>query len=39
MGGPAGSRRLVDVLTGTTPNEDNAFRPDRDFVARELDLL
>jgi sarcosine oxidase subunit beta len=39
MGGPAGSRRLVDVLTGTTPNSDNPFNPDRDFVARELDLL
>jgi sarcosine oxidase subunit beta len=39
MGGPAGSRRLVDVLTGTAPNSDNPFSPDRDFVARELDLL
>ena len=39
MGSPAGSRRFVDVLTGRTSREDNAFRPDRDFRPRDLDVL
>ena len=34
MCGPAGSRRLVDLLTGTTPPEANPLRPDRPFEAR-----
>jgi len=33
MAGPAGSRRLVDLLTGTTDAAANPFRPDRDFEA------
>ena len=39
MGGPAGSRRFIDVLTGRTLPEDNAFRPDRTFSPRDLDVL
>jgi sarcosine oxidase subunit beta len=31
MAGPAGSRRLVDLLTGVTDASANPFRPDRDF--------
>ena len=39
MGSPAGSRRFIDVLTGHTSPEDNAFRPDRAFNPRDLDVL
>ncbi|MDQ3641809.1 MAG: FAD-binding oxidoreductase [Actinomycetota bacterium] len=39
MGSPAGSRRFIDVLTGRTPPEDNAFRADRAFSPRDLDIL
>lgn len=39
MGSPAGSRRFIDVLTGRTRPDDNAFRPDRPFEARDLDVL
>ena len=39
MGGPAGSRRFIDVLIGRTLPEDNAFRPDRTFSPRDLDVL
>jgi sarcosine oxidase subunit beta len=39
MGGPAGSRRLVDLVTGRTHESDNPFRLDRTFEERELDLL
>jgi sarcosine oxidase subunit beta len=40
MGGPAGSRHLVDVLTGRISREDNPFRLDRGFVPRpRLDPL
>ena len=39
MAGPAGSRILVDVLTGRLRPEDNPFRLDREFVQRELDTL
>lgn len=33
MCGPAGSRRLVDLLTGVTAAGDNPLRPDRPFDA------
>jgi sarcosine oxidase subunit beta len=39
MAGPAGSRHLVDVLTGTVPRDANPFRPDRDFVKRDFATL
>ena len=39
MSSPAGSRHLVDVMTGDVGNEDNSFRVDRTFVVRELDRL
>jgi len=39
MGSPAGSRILVDVLTGRRRPVDNPFRVDREFVRRELDRL
>lgn len=40
MGGPAGSRVLVDVITGKLPGEENPFTPDREFVERpRLDAL
>jgi sarcosine oxidase subunit beta len=39
MGSPAGSRILVDVLAGRIRPQDNPFRVDREFVARELDKL
>ena len=39
MGGPAGSRHLVDVLTGIVAPDDNPFRVDRRFEAREFDRL
>lgn len=39
MGSPAGSRRFIDVLTGRTRTEDNAFRPNRAFSPRDLDVL
>jgi sarcosine oxidase, subunit beta len=40
MGGPAGSRHLVDVVTGKTEPEDNPFRLDRGFAERpRLDPL
>lgn len=39
MGSPAGSRRFIDVLTGRTSPGDNAFRPDRVFSPRDLDVL
>jgi sarcosine oxidase subunit beta len=39
MGSPAGSRHLVDVLTGKISPEENAFRVDRTFEAREFDRL
>jgi sarcosine oxidase subunit beta len=39
MGSAAGSRHLVDVVTGSIGEADNAFRPDRDFEARDLDVL
>jgi sarcosine oxidase subunit beta len=39
MGSAAGSRLLVDVLTGKTANDENPFRVDRTFVHRELDRL
>lgn len=31
MAGPAGSRHLIDVLTGTVPRAENPFRLDRHF--------
>jgi len=34
MAGPAGSRRLVDLLTGAADAGANPFRPDRPFDAR-----
>jgi sarcosine oxidase, subunit beta len=40
MAGPAGSRRLVDLLSGKVRPEDNPFRPDRAFGDRpEVDIL
>jgi glycine/D-amino acid oxidase-like deaminating enzyme len=40
MAGPAGSRHLVDVLTGKIAPEDNPYRPDRAFEGRpHLDPL
>lgn len=39
MGSPAGSRVLVDVLTGVLPNTENPFRLDRTFVERDRDVL
>jgi glycine/D-amino acid oxidase-like deaminating enzyme len=34
MAGPAGSRHLVDLLTGKIAARDNPFRPDREFAER-----
>ncbi|HZC99705.1 MAG TPA: FAD-dependent oxidoreductase [Actinomycetes bacterium] len=40
MAGPAGSRHLVDLLTGKVPASDNPFRPDRRFAERpRVDIL
>jgi sarcosine oxidase, subunit beta len=40
MGGPAGSRHLVDVITGKIPADENPFRLDRRFDERpHLDPL
>jgi sarcosine oxidase, subunit beta len=40
MAGPAGSRRLVDLLTGKLSPADNALRPDRHFDAEPaVDIL
>jgi sarcosine oxidase subunit beta len=40
MGGPAGSRAVIDVLTGRLAAPENPFRPDRTFEERpRLDML
>jgi sarcosine oxidase subunit beta len=40
MGGPAGSRVVVDVITGKLDAQENPFRPDRAFEERPaLDVL
>lgn len=39
MGSPAGSRHLIDVLTGKIGDEANPFRLDRTLVERDLDVL
>jgi sarcosine oxidase subunit beta len=40
MGGPAGSRIVVDAITGKLAAEDNPFRPDREFEEHpRLDML
>jgi sarcosine oxidase subunit beta len=39
MGAPAGSRHLIDVLTGRIEGRDNSFRLDRSFEERPRDLL
>jgi sarcosine oxidase, subunit beta len=39
MAGPAGSRHLVDLLTGKAAARDNPFRPDREFLAPPLEIL
>lgn len=39
MGSAGGSRLAIDALTGAVSRMDNPFRPDRDFIARELDVL
>jgi glycine/D-amino acid oxidase-like deaminating enzyme len=39
MGSAAGSRHLVDVLAGPLAEDENPFRLDRTFVARDLDVL
>jgi sarcosine oxidase, subunit beta len=39
MAGTGGSRRVVDLIAGTTKAVDNPFRPDRTIQAREHDIL
>ncbi|MFN2489366.1 MAG: NAD(P)/FAD-dependent oxidoreductase [Actinomycetota bacterium] len=39
MVAPAGSRRLIDVLTGKTAPDDHPFSPGRRFEDREHDVL
>ncbi|MDP8959841.1 MAG: FAD-binding oxidoreductase [Actinomycetota bacterium] len=39
MGSPAGSRHLVEVVTGKVRAENNPFRLDRVFQERERDVL
>ena len=39
MAGPAGSRLVVDLVTGRADARSNPFRPDRTFVTREHDIL
>ena len=39
MGGPSGSRHLVEVMAGKVVPEDNPFRPDRPFEERQHDVL
>lgn len=40
MGAPAGSRVVIDVLTGKLAARENPFRPDRAFEERpRLDVL
>jgi sarcosine oxidase, subunit beta len=39
MGSPAGSRHLIDVLTGRIEPEANPFRLDRAFEERDRDVL
>jgi len=40
MAGPAGSRHLVDLLSGKVSAADNPFRPDRSFAERpHVDIL
>jgi sarcosine oxidase subunit beta len=39
MGSPAGSRILLDALTGRISPGENPFRPDRAFLPRERDVL
>jgi sarcosine oxidase subunit beta len=39
MGSPAGSRYLIDVLTGRIGQDANRFRLDREFLPRDLDVL
>jgi sarcosine oxidase subunit beta len=39
MAGAGGSRRVVDLLTGTADRDANALAPDRSFDQREHDIL
>ncbi len=39
MGSAAGSRIVVDTVTGSLDPDQNPFRPDREFQHRELDRL
>lgn len=39
MGSAAGSRHLVDVVTGSVPEGLNPFRLDREFSSRDRDVL
>jgi hypothetical protein len=39
MTGPGGSRRVVDLVTGTHAAADNPLRPDRPMAGREHDIL
>jgi glycine/D-amino acid oxidase-like deaminating enzyme len=39
MGSAAGSRILIDVLTGRIKRQDNPFRLERTFETRSLDVL
>ena len=39
MGAPAGSRVLVDALTGKLAPDENPFRVDRTFERRDFDTL
>lgn len=39
MAGTGGSRLVVDLVTGRAARDENPFRPDRTFAAREHDIL
>jgi sarcosine oxidase, subunit beta len=39
MGSAAGSRHMIDVMTGVIAPAENAFAPAREFEARDLDVL
>lgn len=39
MAGPGGSRRVVDLVTGSAEAEANELRPDRPMAARQHDIL
>jgi sarcosine oxidase subunit beta len=39
MAGPAGSRRVIDLVTGVADRDTNELRPDRPILDREHDIL